>query len=284
VKNRLIFVGRTEQIENNVDRFGSLYACQAWCGYLDNLLSEVNLSLLSLNRVSIPTRESARSMSDGELTVLERNLTGLLDQNTFVKECWEESKKSLKCANTQLKDLNGLLKSAKGFEVGGVESALQVNAENMAHMPSQMDSFKTLYGQLYTKTRQTRNTVKKELERRKPLLRKQKRSRLIHYPFFVACSAILALLGVWMFREYVTAAFLISAVVVQASYWAAYRRFLKSKKTFSRYPSFAFRQMHFLTFALAESMYKFTTMTNLLSPVVSSTNDVTEPRDPLLKK
>jgi hypothetical protein len=51
VKGRIILVGRTERIESIIDCFGCLFVCQTWCGYLDHLLSEVNLSLLSLSSV-----------------------------------------------------------------------------------------------------------------------------------------------------------------------------------------------------------------------------------------
>jgi putative peptide zinc metalloprotease protein len=264
-KGRLIFVGRTERIENIIDCFGGLFVCQTWCGYLDNLLSEVNLSLLSLSRVSMPEKASVQSMKDGELAVLDKNISSLIAHKQSVKESWGDSKKHLKYANLELEELKKKLKPTGDFKIGMFETTLQINAENLAHLPSQLENFKALSQQLYGDIQKIGKAVKRELDKRKTLTAKKRRVRLLISPLFIALSAVLAFLGLWTFTGYVTIAFLVSALLLQVSYWATYLLFSRSFTSVGRYPSLAFRQTHFFTLAFTESLYEFMATANFLT-------------------
>lgn len=265
VKGRLIFVGRTERIENIIDCFGDLFVCQTWCGYLDNLLSEVNLSLLSLSRASMPERASVQSMKDGELAVLDKNISSLIAHKQSVKGSWGDSKKHLKYANLELEELRKKLKLTGDLKPGMFETTLQINAENLAHLPSQLENFKALSQQLYGDIQKIGKAVKRELDKRETLTAKKRRMRLLVSPLFIALSTVLAFLGLWTFTGYVTIAFLVSALLLQVAYWATYLLFSRSFTTVGRYPSLAFRQAHFFTLAFTESLYEFIATANFLS-------------------
>ena len=266
IKSRLIIVGRTEHIESIIDLLGGLFICQTWCGYLDNLLSEVNLSLLALSNSTLPTAEAIRSMKDGELAVLERNLSMLVEHESPTNELLRNLKSECKWANLELEQFGSLLKPTEEFSVGLINTTLQVNAENLAHLPSQAESFGILCKELFAEINKTGKIVKRELGKRKSPVASRIRRRLSLAPFFIVLSAFLAFLGLLMFAGYVTLILLACALLLQLSYWTAYFSLSRSYKTIDRYPSLAFRQVHFYTFSLAKSLYTFMTSVKVLSP------------------
>jgi len=267
IKSRLIFVGRTEQIEKVIDSLGDLFVCQVWCSYLDNLLSEVNLSLFAISRFPLPPAKSIRSMKDGELAVLEKDISLLINHEKFARESLRDLKRHLKFANLELEGIGSRLQPTGNFKVGLFHATLQVNAENLAHLPSQFESFRVLSHELYAQIKKIGKTVEKELSERKPLIAKKKRRRLAVSPFFIVMSAILAFVGLWMFTDYMTILFLASALLLQLSYWTAYLLSSRSFDTVSRYPSPTFREIHLFTFAFTESLYQFMATANLLTPI-----------------
>ncbi len=266
IKSRLIFVGRTEQIEQVLDSVCSLFICQAWAGYLDNLVSEVNFSLLAFDRFPLPDAESTRLMKDGELAALEKTLSTLLAQEESIAESLRNSQKKLKQAKLESTKLRKLLSPTGDFKVGLLDPTLQINAENLEHLSSQFESFETLYEELFKHVREIRKTVKEELNKRKPGIVRKIHKRLVVAPLFVALSVILALAGLWMFTDYMRIAFLAGALLLQCFYWTAYLLSSRSFKTVGRYPTPAFRQIHFFTFAFTEALYKFMTAVNILNP------------------
>jgi putative peptide zinc metalloprotease protein len=266
IKSRLIIVGRTEQIESIIESLGGLFLCQGWCGYLDNLLSEVNLSLFALSRSSLPTTKSIRSMTNGELVILEKNLSLLIAHEKFVNESLKDLNSYCKCTSLELENLEKRLKPTGGFKVGLLDNTLRINVENLAHLPSQFESFGVFSHDLYTRIKKIEKSVNKELDNRKPVIVKKKRRSLALSPFFIVLSAVLASVGLTMFIDYMAILFLVSALLLQFSYWVAYLLFSRSLNTVSRYPSLAFRQVHFFTFAFTESLYKFMTA-NVVTPM-----------------
>jgi hypothetical protein len=266
IKSRLVFLGRTEAIRNIMDSLGTLFVSQVWCGYLDNLLSEVNLSLLSLSQVSVPTQKSLRSMKDGELTILGRNLSSLINHEGSVKEAWANSKSHTESANHELEGLERNTKYIGNFKISAIDAALKVNVENLAHLPSQLQSFRVLSKELYKRLHILERSVRKERAKREASAERKKKRRLSLSPIFIAFSAILAFVGIWQFSGYMTDALLIISLSIQAAFWSAYILFSNSLKTVDRYPTVDFRQAHFYTLAFAESLYEFMATANLLTP------------------
>ena len=281
IKSRLVFLGRTEAIGKIMDSLGTLFVSEVWCGYLDNLLSEVNLSLLSLSQVSVPTRKSLRSMKDGELTVLDRNLSSLINHKRFVKEAWANSKRHAESANRELEGLERNTKHIGNFKISAIDAALKVNVENLAHLPSQLQSFRVLSQELYKRLHTLERSVKKERAKREASAERKKKRRLGFSPFFIAFSAILAFVGIWKFSGYMTDTLLIIALSIQAAFWSAHILFLNSLKAVDRYPTVDFRQAHFYALAFTESLYEFMATANLLTPSEQKTiqtHDQTRPQ------
>jgi cation transport ATPase len=258
-----------------IQSFGNLFVCQSWCGYMDNLLSEVNLSLFALNGAALPTTESVQLMEDGEVKVLEKNLAQLIAYEQIVKQSLKNSKDQFKSASSELEEMKKRLNAVENTHIGSIEAVLDINTENLAHLPSQFESLEVLFKELYGKMKKTEKTLQKEKAKRKTSQNKKQRRRLTIYPFIIVLSIILALLGFQMFSGYVTVALVMSGMLLQLFYWATYVLFLRSLNAPRRYPSFAFRQVHFFSFALAESLYMFTTTANVLTP---ATPEVLNPR------
>jgi hypothetical protein len=151
--------------------------------------------------------------------------------------------------------------------------------ENLNHLPSQLDNFNLLSREAYSRIKKVRKIVEKEREKRKPFVAKKKRRSLLISPVFVILSLILAYVGIQVFSDYLSILFILSAVLVQLLYWTGQLLHLRSFDSVGRFPSFAFRQAHFFTFAFTESLYKFMSA-NVLAPVESalpeSETDVTK--------
>jgi len=271
IRNRIIFVGRTERADKSIERFGNLFVCQAWCGYLDNFLSEINLSLFALNSASLPTAESVQVMEDGEVEVLSKNLGRIVTNELLVKKSFKDLKNRFRCANSGVDELKKDLNTNENMHVGSIDAVLGMNIENLTHLPSQFESMKILFKENYAKIKEIEKLVKKEQAKRKTTRHKKRQKRLALYPFLAALSIVLGLTGFYLFTGYATVVLITSAVLVNLLYWTLYALFLRSSNAPRRYPSFAFRQIHFFTLAFTQSLYKFSTTANVLTPDTTAT-------------
>lgn len=267
IRSRLVFAGRTEQVEKVVDSFGNLFICQTWSGYLDNLLSEVNLGLFAMEKCFLPSAGSLRQLKDGELAVLQRNTSALLVREESVIESLSNLKGHIKHANQELIELGNRVAAGGNFRTVLFDSCLQINSENLAHLPIQCENFGALSKELYSRTKKIGTIAQKELEKRKDsILRKKRRILILSLPFS-AVSVILASIGSQMFTGTMLGLFVLGAILTQAFYWASYLLYARSFGAVGRFPSLNFRQAHFFTFAFTESLYKFTVATNVLTPI-----------------
>lgn len=266
IRNRIIFVGRTERIDNSIESFVNLFVCQPWCGYLDNFLSEINLSLFALNSASLPAAESIQTLEDGELEVLHKNLGQLVAYEPLAKQSFKDLKERFKCANSGMDELRKDLNTNENVHVGSIEGVLGMNIENLMHIPSQLKNMKILLVESYAKIKKTERLVEKEQDRRKTTRDKKRRKRLALYPFFAAISIVLGFMGLYMFTGYTTLVLLTGAALISLLYWIAYALFWKSFNAPRRFPSFAFRQIHFFALSFTQSLYKFSATANVLSP------------------
>jgi hypothetical protein len=165
------------------------------------------------------------------------------------------------------KDLN----TNENMHVGSIDAVLGMNIENLTHLPSQFESMKILFKENYAKIKEIEKLVKKEQAKRKTTRHKKRQKRLALYPFLAALSIVLGLTGFYLFTGYATVVLITSAVLVNLLYWTLYALFLRSSNAPRRYPSFAFRQIHFFTLAFTQSLYKFSTTANVLTPDTTAT-------------
>jgi hypothetical protein len=86
VKSRFVFAGRTDQVENKIDALAPVFTAYTWSGYVDNLLCETCLKLLTINRAPLPSAEEIKKMSIGELAVLSKDLSTFDETQELVNE------------------------------------------------------------------------------------------------------------------------------------------------------------------------------------------------------
>ncbi len=262
VKGRLIFVGRTEQIEKNLAAFGSLFVDQAWSSYMDNLLSETNHVLSMLDRTTFPSGEDIQSMSDSELTVLNRNLSTIADNMDFVEESVERSERHLQYVNHNLKELKKSLETAVSFKVGLLDVIFSLNVENLRSLPIRFQDFREIFKRLSIAVERLKEIVVEEHQNRKVVFSERKRKILWKYPPVVVFSAVFAILAI----QFVSIPFLIAALFLQLAYWGVYllkwRRFYK----LSKYSSWAFKRIQMSIFALTQALHKYIATGDILTP------------------
>jgi hypothetical protein len=267
IKGRLIFVGRTEQIEKDLYAFGSLFVCQAWSGYLDNLLSETTLTLSALGNVPLPSQEAIQALKDQELTVLRKNLSTFVANARFINESMKNWERHIQRAHNNLEELEGRLKPTAAFEIGLLNAILTINAENLGRLPKRFAKFKKEFQELFNSIQKTRRVIERECERRKDTFSKKKRTALLIYIPVTILSFILALVGLQPTLSSITIPSLVAALLLQTSYWTIYLLLWKSFHTINRYPSPVFSRIHVFTLALTETLYKFISTADVLSPI-----------------
>jgi hypothetical protein len=271
IRSRLIFVGRTEEIEGMLDSLGSLFVCHVWSGYMDDLLSEVNLSLFALSKCPLPSARSIRLMKDGELVVVERNLSALVGYEKLARESSENLKSDCEFANAATEELAERLKPTERFKVASFNSILRINAENLKQLPTQCTNFEILSRQTYARVKRIKKRIEKEITERSQKTAKKKRRGLFPLPFFMALSLVLAYSGFRVFTDYLSISMLLGAVLLQVVCWAFYFLFRRSFNNVGKYPSLAFRQVHFFAFAFTQSLYKSRSL-NILTPTELTTS------------
>lgn len=266
IKGRLIFVGRTEQIEEDLYAFGSLFVCQAWSGYIDGLLSETNLTLSALGSVPLPSQEAIQGMKDRELTVLRKNLSRLVATKGFINVSLETWERHIQRAYTSLEELEERLKTT-GFEIGLLNAILAINTENLKRLPRRFARFKKEFQERFHSLEKMNRVVEVEHKRRKTTFsEKRKKALFVYIPFTILCF-ILALLGLQPTLGQVAMPLLVAAFLIQLGYWTVYFLMWRSFQTINRYPSPVFNRIHMFTLALTETIYRFVATGDILAPM-----------------
>lgn len=266
VKGRLIFVGRTEQIEKNLAAFGSLFVDQAWCSYMDNLLSETNHILSVLGSTTLPNEEEIQGMSDAELTVLNRNLSTVVANEGFIARSLEKCEEHLQSAIHNLRELKKSLETAIAFKVGLLDAIFALNAENLKNLPSRFKNFKEAFQRLCIEVKRIKKVVEREHRKREVIFLRKRRRMMRIYPFVVIFSAVVALVGIQPALELVAVPFLVAALFPQLVYWVIYLLMWRSFHRVSGYSSWAFSQIQTFIFALTQGFSKFIATGDILTP------------------
>lgn len=267
IRGLLLFVGRTEEMEGRIDDFGPLFVCQVWYGYMDRILSDTNLTLSSLGQLTSLRKKQLAALKDGETTLIRKNLSILLENESLVNELVEKSESHFQSAIRNMKELERHLKPTSAYRVGLINSICAVNKENMRKLPSRLRKFKTLYRELCHRLRRAHEQVLREHERRKVAFLRRKRRLLTIYPLVAALSVFLAVTALlWIPTSYVTVSMLAGAVMLQGLYWIIYFFLHKSFNTVGRYSSPEFDQIHLYILASVEAVQKFVANADVLNP------------------
>jgi uncharacterized membrane protein len=275
IRGTLLFVGRTEEMEGHMGDFGPLFVCQVWYGYMDNILSETNLTLSSLDPPSLFQGRQLAEIKDGELTLIEKNLSTFLENESMVTRLLEKSKAEFHTATQNMEELRTRMQPTAAYRVGLINSILAINEENMKNLPHGFKRFRRLYTESCNKLRRIHDQVLKEREKRKAAFLRRRRKMLIAFPFAVALSLVFGLASaLWRpSPSYIAFSTLALAVLVQFLYWTLYFTLNKSFKTVGRYSSPEFDRVHLFTLALTETVHKFVANIDVLNPSEAPTHD-----------
>jgi len=267
IKSRIVFVGRTEQIEKNIHAFAPLFVAQTWSGYLDNLLSETCYLLSTLKRTNLPNAKEIKEMSIGELAVLRKDLSALRENQNLIEECIHKSQNNLAKANQSLKALKTTLKPSENFKIALLDTMFHVNVENLEKVPTRIKEFQKEWKTLCKRIEKIRELVEKEYGERKTLIAEKKRKMLKIYPLIVALSIVPAILS---FQPSLTAwwiIFMSVAMILQVFYLVVFYRVWRSFHKVTRYPSQAFKRIQLFVLALTQAIYGYVTTGDVLTPL-----------------
>jgi len=272
ISGSLLFVGRTEEIEGHIGDFGPLFVCQPWYGYMDKILSETNLTLFSLGRLALPRKKMLAAMKDGEMTLLNKNLSILLENEPLVNEFVEKSEQHFQAAVKNMEDLELHLRPISAYKVGLINSILAINKENMRNLPEKFKRLRRLHEGSLRRLRKIREQIENEQANRNIAFLKKRRRLLTLYPLIAALSVILALVGLFsMPLNYVAVSLLAGAGFLQIGYWSIVFLICRSFRTVGRYPSLEFIRIHLHVLALTEAIHKFIANSDVLNPTQAKT-------------
>lgn len=271
IRSRLVFVGRTEKAEKNMMNFGSLFVCQVWCGYLDSLLSETNLTLAALGRVPSMEKEELKTLSEGELFVLNKNLSDFVANDKFIVASLRRSERCLIEAIENVDHLKKTLSQTDTFQTGLLDCVFAVNTENMRNLPKRFKVFQRELQNLYPEVERIAKMTKAEYHKRQSNIKQMKRRALLVYPIVVALSIILTAASFIWNANFLSIGLAAAGVLLNVAYWLVYYSRWKSCRAVKKYPSPAFSRMQLLFLAFAQTLHRFLATSDVLSPMEDAT-------------
>ncbi len=266
VKGRLLFLGRTQQIEEEFPAFASLFVNQTWSGYLDNLLSETNLTLSVVGQINALSQDEIRDLSDGEVTSLLRNLRDLGSAKNQFDRVLLSLREDLKATQMVIRKLSGRITNPKvpGLEL--LQSVLNVNKENLNSLPERFKDFELLTKRLYSGFAEIEILLEPEYARREAVFGKRRRRMLQLYPIFLAWSLAAAFVGLANGVGMVSPYLLIAALLPQAAYGVVYLLNRRSFHRSGRFVSPVFSRIETPLFALVQALFNFLSTADILKP------------------
>lgn len=266
IKGRIILVGRTEQIEKNIDALAPVFVAHTWSGYLDNLLCETCFKLTAINRAHLPSAKEIGGMSVGEVTVLMNDLSAFGENQQVVHNCIEETKTRLAKINEDLIRVKDALRTEK-FKIGMLDAALQVNVENRDALPGRINELQKEWKTLCGRIGKIREHVENRYKEKKPVIAKKKRRMLLVSPFIIILFVLLLTLSFQPLPALWSIALTTIALGTQIAYWTAFYHMWRSFHKVSRYASQPFNAIHLTLFASTEAVYGYVATSDAISPV-----------------
>lgn len=257
IKSRLLFVGRTERIEKDIPMFGALFVDQAFCGYLDNLLSETNLTLSTLRQPPVMSMDDFETMTDGELFVLEKNLSSLSASEEIASKALSKCEEFIEHARNNIQGLKEYFEENQPSQVESLNAVFAINAENLARLPKRVKKFKEEYQRIAASIGEVATNVQKECRKRGRTAAKKLRATLYLYPIVAIFSAMLILAGLYVGTELLLIPFFTTAALLQVAYWGVYYSRWKRIHRTGRYASRSFINMQLYVLAFTQAVYRF---------------------------
>jgi hypothetical protein len=197
IKNRLILLGRTGEIDKNLPNLGALFFYTAWTGYFNHALGEMSLRLKVVGKLAESLKYDKKrleGLSDGEVATLNRNLAYYVTNDQLITRSLEELEHQLNLANEQIDRFRSNTDaSSVGFHIGFLETITQLSIQKMQGIAEELPTVGQEAKKLHGTMSKLLESVRKEDRRRRPRYARMRRKILAIYPFVLAASAVLLL-------------------------------------------------------------------------------------------
>ncbi len=266
VRGRLIFIGRTERIEGNINTLGPLFTIQAWAGYLDNLLGDASLNLNSIVQSLSEVSPDLATLRDGEVWTLHRAVSSLGALENGVHTALIAARDTVKPCKEKLKDLKKLFEPDRKSRIPLLSSVLALNLENIDSVQLGAREVMNLTRSAFTWLKNWNSVLDSEWKKREAANQSRNKELARIYYILVPFSAVLLLAGVVQPAALLALVLIGLAVSLQAGFGTAYYLFRRKEKSVGRYPSAIFSQSLTPIFALSQTFSSLLSGTGILNP------------------
>jgi len=266
IKGRLLFIGRTEQVEKDIQLFAPLFVDQVWCGYLDNLLSETNLSLSTQRQPPTISKDEMETIADGELFTLNKNVSTLFNCSRILEDALDKSREFTNKVKNTIEDLSKHFEENKPFREGVLNAVFKINAENLTRLPNRLQKFEKESQRITTAIKPIAKRLQDESHRRKTLIKKRKMKLLYIYPLFALLSIILLWASNILENQLLRTLLITVTFAPQLLYGIILYSKWKHLHKPGRYPSHQFMNIQLYILAYAQAIYKFIATHDIMIP------------------
>jgi len=267
IRGRIVFVGRTDRIEDQLSELGLLFMVHVWSGYTDHLLTSANLGLYAIAESLPPVPEDLGSLSLGELNRIDRYLSELLRLEPHVMETLVRSGEAVKPSKLWLRNLKALLEPDRKSQIELFNSILRLNEENLESVSVRLKDGKAMAKPVFVWVRNMVVRVGEERERRSGRPLDGRKSLTRAYRVVGPISVILALLGVLGLGSGIGLTLLFFSGLIQLGFFLAYFSGRRSAIRIPRNPSGLFLRFVTPVYALAQTMTSLVVGGSVMNPL-----------------
>jgi hypothetical protein len=167
VRSRLVFIGRTEEIESSIVWIGGLFLYQAWIGLIGEVLYESAIGLAAINEAPYSTfgKQQIAKLSQSELQLLfedfsdlEQLRNALVDSIARIRSSYQSAKNFHESLTILLGDLN--------FDVGLYKPILFTNQEHLKTVDDRITMFEGEFERAFDQLSKSRTILSEQLAKR----------------------------------------------------------------------------------------------------------------------
>ena len=266
IRGRIVFVGRTERIEKDLEELGSLFTIHVWTGYFDNLLVETNLNLFSIVKSLPPVPVDISSLQEGEARAIDRYASSLHHLSSHVSKTIVGTPGQIRSCKTKLEDLKTLFQPDKTSSPALFESILTLNHENIDSIPSRIEQLGSMSEEAMDWIEALREKASREREKHDLTYVSKRKKILKSYALVGSLSAFTAVASLLSPQSLLLVPLIVAAVSIHASFLAALYIIRRSAHKVPRYPSTLFNQILIPAYALTQTYHSFIVGATLLDP------------------
>jgi len=263
VRGRIIFVGRTERIENKLASLGVLFHAKVWSGYFDNALADTTLRLNTILQSLPNIIPDLASFRDGEVRVLNQYLGWLVQQHRSIQRALIRLQACVRPCKESIRHLKGVLEP-RGTKIGLFESVLSVNQENLESIPFGIREVEDLNRIIFPKLESLKELVSGELRKREAVYLAKKRRLVKNYVTLSPLSAVLAASGLFLLGTWIGPFLLGASLATQLFLGGSYYLLWRSSRRVPHYPAVSFATIVSPLYALAQTWILLTKGASLM--------------------